>query len=986
MHLARDWEGQPVFILAGGPSVLGHDLSLLRGQRVIAINSAHLTYPGADVLYYTDDDWWTHVGSKEPAFAGEIITTSGIGPKAPRLVTRLIKQSPDKGFSQNSERCAVSATSVSGALHVAVHKGGGPAIFVMGVDGKVGADGRRHHHDGRYKNPLIAGWFKRQSAELEKLTRSIRALGIEIYNCSPVSELACWPKIDFEEAVRMALVALKEVRTLQGSLPAPHKPSLVALGMYGMGDCLHQRAVIREMMKTRQVELQTYYTAIYHDLIAEGLKVTLVERPNLPPRIRDAGNTAHPTRPSRLAAADMRIGYDHARTKKHGTLLGGMFGSVGLAVPERPDFSLPVKAEWRAAARRLIEDAAEAKGRETVKALTTKPLMVYRPIIVNGTWPCPSRSPDPVAYAELYRSIRDRFFVVSVCDLNQKGEEIVGEEQDADLKLHHGEADFETLSGLFAEAALVFGNAGFTPILAQAVGTPNIVVYGGNESFRYTNAVGAHLAPTLAVEPVKPCECFDRHHKCDKTIDLAAALPKVEAFAAAYAATPRVLVFGTTYVDTPEKKKLTEQWEALHRHVNDWTVDFAFVDSASPLPFSDGDMVHKYAFPDNIGHLARGGADGWGRAFSKGLEIAIDGQYDYVVHIEGDSLLKQPVLPIIRRMMAEGIKAASVPVAGTKRPDGKNETGWAETGLMFFSVEYLWQSKFIENYDWWNRQPKPYPEQAIFDILGQDLVMLELKAERGDKGQITAENARTFDWITHCPPAAFDAFVGSVFSPLEGEMGGSPEGVASAAATPNDAGAPREAPPSVACGDISLSRGESRAAPVRLNFGCGTNRLDGWHNFDDEIDIARPLPFADASANRIFAEHVVEHVDYQAALRFFTEARRVLKPGGIIRIAVPSLENIFLRGDQAYFDFVRKWAPTADRRGAMHAIINAHGHKAIWTQALLEACLYFAGFEDIAACEPGKSCHADLVAIEGHGRVIGERFNWIETAVVEGTK
>jgi ADP-heptose:LPS heptosyltransferase len=180
--------------------------------------------------------------------------------------------------------------------------------------------------------------------------------------------------------------------------------------------------------------------------------------------------------------------------------------------------------------------------------------MIYRPIVLNGTWPCPSRAPDPVAYAALYRSIKDRFFTVSVCNLDQKGEHIVGEEQDADLKLHRGEADFETLAGLFAEAALVFGNAGFTPILAQAVGTPNICVYGGNESFRFTNIVGAHLAPTLPIEPVKPCECFDRHHHCDKTIDLADALPKVEAFAGLHGKQPRVLVFGTTYVDGPEKR------------------------------------------------------------------------------------------------------------------------------------------------------------------------------------------------------------------------------------------------------------------------------------------------------------------------------------------------------------------------------------------------------------------------------------------------
>lgn len=926
MRLARDWEGQPVFILAGGPSVLGHDLSMLKGHRVIAINSAHLTYPAADVLYYTDDDWWTHVGSKEPAFAGEIVTTSGIGPRAPRPVTRLIKVDPGKGFSTDSERAAVSATSVSGGLHVAVHRGGHP-VFVCGVDGKVGTDGRRHHHDGRYKNPLIKGWEKRHNAELERLAQSIRALGVDVYNCSPVSDLSCWPKLSFEEAVDMAHAALKA-----GPAASPWKAPLVVLSMYGMGDCLHQRAVVRELMKTYDVELQTYYTAMYHDLEAEGLKVTISDR--LPQRIRDR---TEPGRSEPIKPSLNKIGYDHAQTKRHGTLLNAMFGSVGLKVPANPDFSMPVKQEWRNEAKALIGDTGG------------KPVMIYRPIVVNATWLAPARSPDPVAYAALYRSIKDRFFTVSVCDLTQKGEEIVGEEQDADLKLHSGEADFETLAGLFAESALVFGNAGFTPILAQAVGTPNICVYGGNESFRFTNICGAHLAPTLPIEPVKPCECFDRHHKCDKTIDLAKALPLVEAFATEHAATPRILVFGTTYVDSEAKQRLVGQWEALHRKVNGWAVDLLLVDSASPVPLlAVEEGAEKYAFTDNIGHLARGGKDGWGRAFCKGLEMAIDGQYDYVVHIEGDSLFSRPVLPIIRKMMADGVPAATVPVMGTKRP----EHGWAETGLMFFSVDYLWQTKFIERYDWWNRTKSPTPEKVIADMCG-DLRMLPLKAERGDRGQLTAANAAEFDWITHCAPEALDAFVEAAMPPEPVEV---------------------EAP---VAPDVPA---------VKLNFGCGTNKLDGWQNFDAEIDITRPLPFPENHADFIYAEHVVEHVDYTQALKFFTECRRVLKPCGVIRICVPSLENIRLRGDQEYFDFTRKWGPSADRRGAMHAIIFAHGHKAIWSQGLLEACLYFAGFEDVVPVEQHSSSHAALTGVEGHHRVIGEKFNWIESAIAEGRK
>jgi ADP-heptose:LPS heptosyltransferase len=101
--------------------------------------------------------------------------------------------------------------------------------------------------------------------------------------------------------------------------------------------------------------------------------------------------------------------------------------------------------------------------------------------------------------------------------------------------LHGGELDFETLAGLFSEAALVFANPGFSPVLAQAVGAPCIIVYGGNESFRTTNSVGAHLAPTLAIEPIKPCECHSRTHDCDKRIDVEAAKVRVREFACRFA-------------------------------------------------------------------------------------------------------------------------------------------------------------------------------------------------------------------------------------------------------------------------------------------------------------------------------------------------------------------------------------------------------------------------------------------------------------------
>lgn len=174
---------------------------------------------------------------------------------------------------------------------------------------------------------------------------------------------------------------------------------------------------------------------------------------------------------------------------------------------------------------------------------------------------------------------------------------------------------------------------------------------------------------------------------------------------------------------------------------------------------------------------------------------------------------------------------------------------------------------------------------------------------------------------------------------------------------------------------------------IALNFGCGTNRIEGWKNFDNEVDIARPLPFADRYADFILAEHVVEHIQYGAALYFFRECRRVLKPTGVVRIAVPSIEQVWKHGSEDYFRFVHSkgWAKTPETRGAIDAMLTCHGHKAPWTTSLLAVSLYAAGFDHIVHRDIGLSDHPALRGIEGHGRVIGEAFNAIETVICEGS-
>lgn len=174
-----------------------------------------------------------------------------------------------------------------------------------------------------------------------------------------------------------------------------------------------------------------------------------------------------------------------------------------------------------------------------------------------------------------------------------------------------------------------------------------------------------------------------------------------------------------------------------------------------------------------------------------------------------------------------------------------------------------------------------------------------------------------------------------------------------------------------------------------LNLGCGDNRLSPpWQNHDADVDITKRLPWADNSVRFIVIEHCVEHVDYYQAIEFFKECYRVLQIGGVLRVTVPSLTQVMNCGDQSYFDWLKEkgWAPTADDRGAMHAILYCHGHKTAWNAMLMEATLYYSGFNSPRKQILGWSSHPDLCSVEGHAEVIGDKFNKIESITFEAAK
>lgn len=147
---------------------------------------------------------------------------------------------------------------------------------------------------------------------------------------------------------------------------------------------------------------------------------------------------------------------------------------------------------------------------------------------------------------------------------------------------------------------------------------------------------------------------------------------------------------------------------------------------------------------------------------------------------------------------------------------------------------------------------------------------------------------------------------------------------------------------------------------LKINLGCGSNVLAGWHNHDWDVDITKHLPWENDSADMIFIEHCLEHVTGPEGFRFMKEAHRVLKPTGVLRICVPQLAKVAN-------------AKKAD------LIVN-HGHLMVYCHENLTLMLEAAGFFPENIIGTGRK------EIDGHWKVIGEPLDTAETLRVEATK
>lgn len=185
-----------------------------------------------------------------------------------------------------------------------------------------------------------------------------------------------------------------------------------------------------------------------------------------------------------------------------------------------------------------------------------------------------------------------------------------------------------------------------------------------------------------------------------------------------------------------------------------------------------------------------------------------------------------------------------------------------------------------------------------------------------------------------------------------------------------------------------------------VNMGCGASPTAGAENYDNSFTVRlgrRPLlkkllralslisaeqaayadfcrengvmrgsctrmPIADGSVDVLYASHMLEHLSMARRAAFFGEAKRVLKPGGVLRLSVPDMARLVKKyeadGDCDALVEATLLYPAADDtlRDRLKQLLFGHrGHHWMYDAASLRKLLTESGFQDVSFPTAGNT-------------------------------
>ena len=137
---------------------------------------------------------------------------------------------------------------------------------------------------------------------------------------------------------------------------------------------------------------------------------------------------------------------------------------------------------------------------------------------------------------------------------------------------------------------------------------------------------------------------------------------------------------------------------------------------------------------------------------------------------------------------------------------------------------------------------------------------------------------------------------------------------------------------------------------MKLHLGCGKRNFgSGWIQFDradfDHVDLhdVTLLPFDSNSVDLIYASHMLEYFDQYEVVPVLKEWHRLLRPGGVLRVAVPDFTQIVMmyNVDWPLTSFIGMIY------GRMQSGDDIIYHKMVYDYTTLRNLLISVGFTDV---------------------------------------
>lgn len=174
---------------------------------------------------------------------------------------------------------------------------------------------------------------------------------------------------------------------------------------------------------------------------------------------------------------------------------------------------------------------------------------------------------------------------------------------------------------------------------------------------------------------------------------------------------------------------------------------------------------------------------------------------------------------------------------------------------------------------------------------------------------------------------------------------------------------------------------------MRLHWGCGPVVADGWVNVDRQ-DFGQghvhdltgtPLPFPDDTFDYAVSNHALQEIGYHQLVPTLAELRRVLRPGGTLRLIEPDLFKAMSSAATLAALIADDVEPTFDGKVCAWATFYSHRRSVFTLGWLMDLC-HRAGFATVVGMpEEG-------VTLSGHPAIVELDSRWPESCVIEATK